>query len=310
MAKPNEFVTMFSEHGDVIRPCCQDLSRKVSQAAVAENRDAILAADRDLFQNFERRGQRFDEHGLVVVDVLRHRVQQVFRNGDPLRKCAAVPVNPNHGSVPTVCGASITAGLALPAVAIDLADDALVGETTGLCHAHELVSRNSLESHVTASELKICLANPRLDDIDQDFIVLANRIGVIALITKLPRLQCDRFHGRSTGWSAFGGNANGVTGGMIRSGPSAFATGFTDGVTPRNQSIAGEDVDATMGGAAGAFAGVRSTCYPNSVSTLSFADAFDSRYADSIAIGSMNRHAGSAEANTDIKAPPRSAQKT
>ena len=65
--------------------------------AVAENGRGAKLLHSDLLQDFASGSERFDEHGLLIGDVLRNEVQVFQRQSQVFGECAVMSRDAEHG---------------------------------------------------------------------------------------------------------------------------------------------------------------------------------------------------------------------
>ena len=119
----------------------------------------------------ERGGQWLDEQGRAVADGVRDLVEVGLRDAHPFGHRAVVVEDAQNGPVRAVLGTAGVAGVATPAGVVDLGrHPASVGR-----FADELVAEHPSESHVTAHQLQVGLADAGGADLEHD--VARARLG-------------------------------------------------------------------------------------------------------------------------------------
>ena len=160
---------MFADDEHSLASVGENLRAEIAQAAVSQNDDAISSLDRQLSRDLKGGGDRLREDGDIGRHGVGHHMKIALRDGDELCERAIVVENPDHGSMRTVARPPREAGLARPATAIDLADDAAANVGSVLRDPHELVAENAGKSHVTADQLQVGFADARAEYSDQGF---------------------------------------------------------------------------------------------------------------------------------------------
>src|SRR4030095_11964192 len=105
--------------------------------------------------NLERGGNRFREHGNVGRYRVGHGVQVALGHGDIVGERAGVTNDADRRSRRAVGWPAGAAGGAVPAAAVDLADDALARERPVLRDADELMAEGPAGGPVSAPQLEV-----------------------------------------------------------------------------------------------------------------------------------------------------------
>ena len=134
-----------------------------------------VRADRDLSGDLKCRGDRLGEDRDLVGQRIGDGVQIALRHRDQIGEGAVVIEDAEHRAVRAVRVQPHAAGLARPARAVDLADDAAAGHRTGFGDADELVTQHAPEPHIALDQLEVGLADAGTRHAHEHFAV--TRIG-------------------------------------------------------------------------------------------------------------------------------------
>jgi hypothetical protein len=96
-------------------------------------------------------------------------MQIALGNSDQLRECPVVVQDAENAPLRAVTRAPGQAGLARPAAAVDLADDALLVIDAAKGDADELVSEHTAKALVALDQLQVGFADARLEYADEYF---------------------------------------------------------------------------------------------------------------------------------------------
>ncbi len=106
----------------------EHLRAQVSETAVTEHDDSIVALQLQLGRDLEGGGHGLDEDRGIGRNGIRDRVKVALRNRDDVGKRAVVIENPDNTPAEAVAGAPCQTDLACAAAAVDLPDDAPAGQ--------------------------------------------------------------------------------------------------------------------------------------------------------------------------------------
>ncbi len=152
----------------------EHLRHELSETAGADQQHAVVGAHVDLLEDLERRSQRLGEHGRLVGDGVRHRVEVGERQRHVLGVGAVASGDAEHRPRFAVGRPRVEARLAGAADGVDLADDAAPdpGRVRRLDDlADELVADDARERVVAADELDVGPADARERDADERLAV-------------------------------------------------------------------------------------------------------------------------------------------
>ena len=113
----------------------------------------------ELRGDLKRRRDRLGEDRDLVGQRVGNRVQVALRHRDQVGERAVVIQDAEHRAVRAVRVQAPAAGLARPARAVDLADDAAAGQRPGFGDADELMAEHAAEAHVALDQLEVGLAD-------------------------------------------------------------------------------------------------------------------------------------------------------
>ena len=190
---------MFAYDQNIAAKLGQHLSTQISQATVAEHDNMLTSRDQLLAENLIGRRDRLDKNRNVRGERVGNSMKILLRHGNVFGKGSVVAEDAEHGSVRAVSRQARAAGVATKAAAVNLADDPLALQRSGLSDADELVPQHSLKTHVTLHELQVRFADSRPQDFNED---LGIRV-VAGRGARVIRSQFERFSGEVDG-SHFG----------------------------------------------------------------------------------------------------------
>ena len=111
----------------------------------------------------------FSGSAMVVFSTRRPRgykcaMQVLFRKNDIVGKNTVVMVNSKHGPALAVCAPASIAQVTITARAVDFPNNGFPGEfpARGYHLAHEFMTGNAFERHVSLKNLKICISYGRV----------------------------------------------------------------------------------------------------------------------------------------------------
>ena len=136
-------------------PARRATQREQTELAVAQDRQTRPRPEVDLLGDPERGGQWLDEQGRAVADGVRDLVEVGLRDAHPFGHGAVVVEDAQNGPVRAVLGTAGVAGVATPAGVVDLGRH----PASVRRFADELVAEHPSESHVTARQLQVGLAD-------------------------------------------------------------------------------------------------------------------------------------------------------
>jgi hypothetical protein len=122
-------------------------------------------------------------------------VQIRFGHRYSLRESTVVSIDPEHRATGAVIAQTAAATGAASTIAIDFTHHSIARVRPPASDSDKLVSEHAGETHVTAPQLQIRLADARLQDIDDYLAWLWRWFGVIADETQFMILQLDSLHG-------------------------------------------------------------------------------------------------------------------
>lgn len=160
---------VLSNHGYVRPGVAKNLRTQIAESSVSEDDGGLSCLYVDLFQNFKRSRERFDEYRSIVLYVFRQHVKIFLRHSHVIRKCTVVLQNTEHRSIRAVASAGWVRLTAFPRTAIDFTNHSLASELSRFRNADKLVAQDSLKSHVPLNQLQVGFTDARFDHANEDF---------------------------------------------------------------------------------------------------------------------------------------------